>query len=132
MNLTIARSIPSTKKLLTPTYTVLSIGLAITLGAVLISQTSTSLSSSSGTAVPSAWTSPTLVQPAKQPATLYIVESQAEADALNSAVAKEGLAGPVDVIVASEPSAQEQLSLLVSQDVPGLLWNTRIVDKRSR
>jgi hypothetical protein len=131
MNLTIARSIPSTKKLLTPTYTVLSIGLAITLGAVLISQTSTSLSSS-GRAVPSAWTSPTLVQPAKQPATLYIVESQAEADALNSAVAKEGLAGPVDVIVASEPSAQEQLSLLVSQDVPGLLWNTRIVDKRSR
>jgi ABC-type glycerol-3-phosphate transport system substrate-binding protein len=132
MNLTIARSIPSTKKLLTPTYTVLSIGLAITLGAALISQTSASLSSSSGKAVPSAWTSPPLGQPAKQPVTLYIVESQAEADALNSTVAKEGLAGPVNVLVASEPGAQEQLALLVSQDVPGLLWYTRMVDTRSR
>jgi hypothetical protein len=99
---------------------------------VLISQTSTSLSSSSGTAIPRAWTSPPLVQPAKQPVTLYIVESQTEADALNSAVAKEGLTGSVDVIVASDPFAQEHLALLVSQDVPGLLWDTRIVDTRRR
>jgi hypothetical protein len=132
MNLTIARSIPVTRRLLTPAYSVLSIGLALALCAAVVSETGASLSSSRGPAAPSGLTNPPLVQPAKQPVALYIVESQAEADALNSAVAKEGLTGPVDVIVASEPDAQEQLALLVSQDVPGLLWNTRIVDTRGR
>jgi predicted acyltransferase len=36
MSLTVGRSIPATRKLLTPAYVVLSIGLGLALGAVVI------------------------------------------------------------------------------------------------
>jgi predicted acyltransferase len=72
MNLTIARSIPVTRRLLTPAYSVLSIGLALALCAAVVSETGASLSSSRGPAAPSGLTNPPLVQPAKQPVALYM------------------------------------------------------------
>jgi hypothetical protein len=128
MNHTIAHTIPATRRLVTLHHIVLAVGLSAVITAAVVIGWQAAGSSSGppeAAAVPSS-----VGQASALPGTLYIVESQAEADALNSAVAKEGLTGPVDVIVASDPGAEGDLALLFFEDAHGMLPNTRIVDLR--
>jgi hypothetical protein len=127
MNHTIARTTPDTRKLVTLQHVVLAVGLsAVITAAVVIGWQA----ASSGSGPPEAAAVPSSVgQASAPPSTLYIVESQAQADALNSA-ANEGLGGPVGVIVASGPGAEEHLTMLFFEDAHGMMQNTRIVDLR--
>jgi hypothetical protein len=127
MNLTIARTIPATRKLVTLQHVVFAVGFmaVITAAGVVGWQAAGSSSGSPASAgVPASFSRQEAL-----PTTFYIVESQAEADALISA-ANEGLGGPVEVFVASEPGAEEQLAVLFFEDAHGMLQNTRVVDLR--
>jgi hypothetical protein len=128
VNLTIARTIPATRKLVTWQHVVLAIGLSALITAAVVIGWQAAGSSSGppeAAAVPSS-----VGQATALPATFYIVDSQAQAEALNS-VANDGLGGPVEIFVASEPGAEEQLAVLFFEDAHGMLQNTRIVDTRS-
>jgi hypothetical protein len=128
MNLTTVRSIPVAKRLVSLQHVALAVGLSavITAAVVIGWQTAGSSSRPPEPVVPAS-----VGPPPALPATLYIVESRAQANALISA-ANEGLGGPIDAIVASEPGAEEHLALLFSEDANGVLGNVRIVDARNR
>jgi hypothetical protein len=129
MNLTVGRSIPVARRLVSLQHLALAAGLSTVVTAAVVIGWQAAGSSSRQ---PEPATVPASVrQPSAIPATLYIVESRAQADALISA-ANEGLGGPIDAIVASGPGVDEHLALLFAEDANGMLPNVRIVDTRNR
>jgi hypothetical protein len=128
MNLTIGRSIPVAKRLVSLQHVALAVGLSAVVTAAVVIGWQAAGSGSRASVSPAI---PASVSQATAPATFYIVESQAEADALISA-ANEGLGVPVEVFVASDAGAEHQLALFFSEDANGVLENVRIVDTRNR
>jgi hypothetical protein len=124
MNLTIARTIPATRKVVTLQHVMFAVGFVAVITAAVVGWQAAGSSSGSPAGVPASFSRQEAL-----PTTFYIVESQAEADALISA-ANEGLGGPVEVFVASELGAEAQLAVLFFEDAHGMLQNTRVVDLR--
>jgi hypothetical protein len=132
MNFTTGRTFPSRSTWTRLQYAALPAGLALALGAALAIGWPANISTG-GTTSP-AVAPPAAFQPAAEQVetTIYIVGSQAEAEALESAAINEGGTGPTRVVVAASPEDDARVSFMASEQAHGVLQGTNIIDLRDR